>query len=73
MRSPTGKLHCDFCGKSEDVCDSLVVADTSGHGCAICAQCVLECVRQLMDRNRDDERHLLIHAGVAEKFATASA
>lgn len=57
MKSPTGQLHCDFCGKGEEACDHLIVSGAFAPGCAICSKCVLECVQILIDSTRRTEMH----------------
>lgn len=59
MKSPTGQLFCDFCGKGEEGCDHLIVSDTFDPGCAICSKCVLECAQILIDSTRRAEKHFL--------------
>lgn len=52
MRSPTGALFCDFCGKSEADCGGLVVSANSGRHSAVCGECALEHVKHFMDSGR---------------------
>lgn len=59
MKSPTGQLYCDFCGKGEEACDHLIASDSFGPGCAICSKCVLECTQILIDSVGKAERRLL--------------
>ena len=61
MKSPTGQLCCDFCGKGEEACDHLIASDSFGPGCAICSKCVLECTQILIDSTGKAERHFLGH------------
>ena len=54
MKSPTGRLYCDFCGKSEKECDHTTFADNDRWNVAICLDCVLTCVRTLLSRDENE-------------------
>lgn len=60
MKSSTGQLFCDFCGKGEEACDHLIVSDTFSSGCAICSKCVLVCVNILIKRDGSEDCPLRI-------------
>lgn len=47
MKSPTGQLYCDFCGRGEKDCARIVFAEDCREGSAICLDCMLTCVRSL--------------------------
>lgn len=59
MKSPTGQLYCDFCGKGEKDCDRLIIPDSFAPGCVICSKCVLDCTQILVDAAGKAERHFL--------------
>ena len=56
MKSPTGQLYCDFCGKGEKDCDHLIISDSFAPGCVICSKCVLDCTQILVDAAGKAER-----------------
>ena len=47
MRSPTGQLYCDFCGKGEEDCTHIITTVNGCRDAAICQTCVLECVDRI--------------------------
>lgn len=49
----TTKLHCTFCGVSQDDCDVLMVSDALGDGmpaAAMCGDCVRHSAQTLAER-----------------------
>lgn len=47
MISPTGRPHCDFCGKDLAVRGEAVAADEDGNYSVICRKCALKAVETL--------------------------